>query len=130
MARAMPSSISRLLKIQATVMLLLPCIFLLFSLQLAGSVWLGALINFVAQMIFAQLAFRHRGARSAGLIAQSFARGESIKMVLIAVLLAVVLSQMKTIHPLGLLFGLFAVQSVFWFFPFIDRRRASSALRD
>ena len=111
-------------------MLILPCLLLLFDVRFALSAGLGAAINFVAQLVFARFAFRHRGARSATLIAQSFARGESLKMILIAGLLAVVLSQMKSINPLGLLFGLLAVQSVIWFFPFIDRRRGSSALRD
>ncbi|MGB0864904.1 MAG: ATP synthase subunit I [Granulosicoccaceae bacterium] len=127
----MPSSIIRLLKYQAAVTFLLPCLVLLpFDMSMALSVGVGAAINFVAQLVFARFAFRHRGARSAALIAQAFARGESLKMVLIAGLLAVVLSQIKSIHPLGMLFGLLAVQSVFWFFPFIDRRRESTALRD
>jgi len=112
------------------MMLLLPCLLVWFDRQVALAAGLGAAINFVAQLVFAQFAFRHRGARSAALIAQSFARGESLKMVLIAGLLAVVLSQIESIHPLALLFGLLAVQSVICFFPFIDRRRASSALRE
>lgn len=126
----MPSSIVRLLKCQAAVVLMLPCALLIFDPRLAMSAGLGAAINFAAQLVFAGFAFRHRGARSAALIAQAFARGESLKMVLIATLLAVVLSQIESVHPLSMLFGLLAVQSVFWFFPFIDRRRASSALRD
>jgi len=125
-----PKSIVRLLKYQAAMMLLLPCLLVWFDRQVALAAGLGAAINFVAQLVFAQFAFRHRGARSAALIAQSFARGESLKMVLIAGLLAVVLSQIESIHPLALLFGLLAVQSVICFFPFIDRRRASSALRE
>lgn len=127
---AIPRSIVRLLKCQAAVLLILPCVLLLFDVRFALSAGFGAAINFVAQLVFVRFAFRHRGARSAALIAQSFARGESLKMMLIAGLLAVVLSLMKSVNPLGLLFGLLAVQSVFWFFPFIDRRRASSALRD
>lgn len=111
-------------------MLILPCLLVWFDTQVALAAGLGAAINFAAQLVFAKFAFRHSGARSAALIAQSFARGESLKMVLIAGLLAVVLSQMKSIHPLGLLFGLLAVQSVIWFFLFIDRRSNKAALRD
>jgi len=92
------------------------------SIHFALSAGFGAAINFVAQLVFARFAFRHRGARSAALIAQGFARGESLKMVLIAGLLAVVLTQMKSIDPLGLMIGLLAVQSTIWFFLFIDRR--------
>ena len=130
MKQAIPTSIVRLLKCQAAVLLILPCLLLFFDVRFALSAGLGAAINFFAQLIFARIAFRHRGAQSIALIAQAFVRGESLKMILIAGLLAVVLSQMKSIEPLGLLLGLLVVQSVFWFFPFIDRRRASSALRE
>ncbi len=130
MKHAIPRSIVKLLKVQACMVLALPLVLVMFDARLAWSACLGAVINFTAQLFFARLAFRHHGARSAALIAQSFARGETLKLVLIAGLLAVVLTQMKSIHPLGLLSGMLAVQSVFWFFPFIDRRRASSALRD
>lgn len=130
MKRNLPESIVRLLKAQVAVAIVLPSLALLFSGELAWSIWIGATINLIAQGIFAWFAFRHRGARSAALIAQAFARGESIKMVLIAVLLAVALSQIESILPLWVLFGLLAVQSVFWFFPLIDRRRESTALRD
>ncbi len=130
MTQTLPQSIAKLLKVQAAVVVILPLAIVVFYAELALAVWMGAGINFAAQLLFAWLAFRHRGARSAALIAQSFARGETLKLVLIAGLLAVVLSQMKSIHPLGLFSGLLAVQSVFWFFPFIDRRRASVAIRD
>lgn len=128
MVTQIPEPIVRILKYQGAIVLVLPCFLLLYDARVAVAAALGASINFVAQFVFAQFAFRHRGARSATLIAQSFARGESLKMVLIAGLLAVVLSQIESIHPLGLLGGLLAVQSIFCFFPFIDRQRVSTAL--
>ena len=125
-----PASIRRLLKVQFVVAAAVPLVFLLFSSHLALSAAVGAGIFALAQWVFAQHAFRYRGARSAGLIAQSFARGETYKMLLIAGLLAAALTLIDGVKPLALLSGLFAVQAVFWFFPFIDRRRESAAPRD
>ena len=92
--------------------------------QVAGfSALLGGLIFLIPNMYFVLRAFRYSGARSAKKIMSAFYQGESVKLILCAVLFAAVF---KWIQPLDIvaLFTTFAIMLVTnWFTPVITSGR-------
>lgn len=97
------ASITRppLLKIyglQALILVLVATSLLLVDLVTAKSALIGGLISVLPNAYFARLAFRHRGARAASAVAQSFYRGEAGKFVMTAVLFALVFSSVKPLQ--------------------------------
>ncbi len=87
----------RIYGLQALMLFLLAAGLLLIDVLAAKSALIGGLISVLPNAYFARLAFRHRGARAAPAVAQSFYRGEAGKFVMTATLFAVVFS---TVQPL------------------------------
>lgn len=105
------AAISRppLLKIYGTqiaILALASVTLLLAGTVTALSALIGGLISVVPNAWFARMAFRHRGARAAGAVSQSFKRGEAGKFVLTISLFAMVFSTMPQLQ-VGVLFGAF-----------------------
>jgi len=85
----------------------------------------GGLIALLPNIYFAHRAFRFSGARAAQAIVRSFYAGEAGKLILTAVLFALVFAGIKPLAPLAL-FGVFLLtQSVSWFAPLLMRTRLS-----
>lgn len=98
---AAPITRPPLLKIyglQALILVLVATSLLLVDLVTAKSALIGGLISVLPNAYFARLAFRHRGARAASAVAQSFYRGEAGKFVMTAVLFALVFSSVKPLQ--------------------------------
>lgn len=77
------------------------CITLAFFLAAdaaaAKSAFKGGLVAVIPNFIFAFFAFRFNAAENANLVLAAFMRGQSLKLILTAVLLSVVLSQQQTV---------------------------------
>jgi len=93
----------RIALVQAGVLLSLCLCLSLFCQDAVVSALLGGLLCLVPQTYFTLYAFQHTGARSAGLVARGFYRGEVGKFVLTLVGFAIVFSRFDT-QP-GVLFG-------------------------
>lgn len=96
----------RVLVVQALVVLAvaLTCgVFLGFVAGYSG--FLGGLIALLANLYFAYKAFRYFGARSVRAIVQSFWAGEMGKLILTAVLFALVFVGVRPLEPLALFGG-------------------------
>ncbi|TBU75453.1 F0F1 ATP synthase subunit I [Phytopseudomonas daroniae] len=82
----------------------------------------GGLIAWLPNLYFAHKAFRFSGARAAQAIVRSFYAGEAGKLVLTAVLFALVFAGVKPLDAL-VLFGVFLLtQLVNWFAPLLMKR--------
>lgn len=82
----------------------------------------GGLIAWLPNVYFAHKAFRFSGARAAQAIVRSFYAGEAGKLVLTAVLFALVFAGVKPLDALAL-FGVFLLtQLVNWFAPLLMKR--------
>ncbi|TBU81592.1 F0F1 ATP synthase subunit I [Pseudomonas daroniae] len=82
----------------------------------------GGLIAWLPNLYFAHKAFRFSGARAAQAIVRSFYAGEAGKLVLTAVLFALVFAGVKPLDALAL-FGVFLLtQLVNWFAPLLMKR--------
>jgi ATP synthase protein I len=66
--------------------------------SLSGSFLVGGLIQIVPQAWFAQQAFKHTGARQTPAVVRAMYRGEAGKIVLTAVLFAIVLTTCKQMN--------------------------------
>ena len=96
----------RVLLAQALVGLVVACGCGLFSGFVAGySGLLGGLIALLANLYFAYRAFRYFGARSVRAVVQSFRAGEMGKLILTAVLFALVFVGVQPLDPLAFLGG-------------------------
>ena len=84
---------------------------------------LGGLIAWLPNLYFAHKAFRFSGARAAQAIVRSFYAGEAGKLVLTAVLFALVFAGVKPLDALAV-FGVFLLtQLVNWFAPLLMKIR-------
>ena len=122
-----PPAVIMLLRLQAAVVLLTPIVFLMVGADWAVSALLGGLAYWLPNLAFAALAFSRQGARAAGAILAAFTLGEVVKLVVVALSVALVLAYWPGVQPFGLLLGVVAAQSVVWFFPLVDgycRRQA------
>ncbi len=82
----------------------------------------GGLIAWLPNLYFAHKAFRFSGARAAQAIVRSFYAGEAGKLVLTAVLFALVFAGVKPLDAAAL-FGVFLLtQLVNWFAPLLMKR--------
>ena len=82
----------------------------------------GGLIAWLPNLYFAHKAFRFSGARAAQAIVRSFYAGEAGKLVLTAVLFALVFAGVKPLDAADL-FGVFLLtQLVNWFAPLLMKR--------
>ncbi|MBO3275946.1 F0F1 ATP synthase subunit I [Pseudomonas schmalbachii] len=113
---------SRLLLVQLVVVLFAAAVLWLSRGTVAGySALLGGLIAWLPNLYFAYKAFRYSGARSARLIVRSFYAGEAGKLILTAVLFALVFVGVKPIEALSL-FGVYLLTlMVSWCAPLLMR---------
>lgn len=126
-----PTAIKLLLRLQAAVVLVIPVACLFKGSDWAVSALVGGLTYWLPNLLFAALAFSRQGARAAGEMLFAFVLGEVIKLTVVALSLALALAYWAGVQPFGLLLGFFTVQSVVWFFPFVDgfRRRQAKFSR-
>ena len=112
------------LLVQLIVVLLLAATLWYWRGAVAGySGLLGGLIAWLPNLYFAHKAFRFSGARAAQAIVRSFYAGEAGKLVLTAVLFALVFAGVKPLDALAV-FGVFLLtQLVNWFAPLLMKIR-------
>ncbi|MEX2365517.1 MAG: ATP synthase subunit I, partial [Pseudohongiellaceae bacterium] len=77
--------------------------FLLLDMVAAYSVLLGGLICTLPNGYFARKAFQYRGARSTALIVRSFYAGEAGKLVMTAVMFALVFAAVRPLNELAVI---------------------------
>jgi len=106
--------VRRLLLAQLAMAVLFPLVLLPFGTNTAMSAALGCIACLVPSLAFAYRAFRFSGARSAKKILSSFYSGEAIKLVLTALIFALIFINVKTLNVAALFSGFILVQSVIW----------------
>ena len=116
MAARSPHSlvVRRLLLAQLAMAVLFPIALLPFGTIAAKSAALGGIACLVPSLAFAYRAFRFSGARSAKKILSSFYSGEALKLVLTALIFALIFINVKTLNVAALFGGFILVQSVIW----------------
>jgi len=81
---------NQILVIQCILAIVSSLVFLLIDIKSSYSAFLGGVICFVPNTVFVTYAYRFGGARAAKQIASSFYKGETLKIVLTALLFAVI----------------------------------------
>ena len=100
--------------LQSVVTVLIGLLFcLLQGWQAAYSAWFGGLTALIPNVYFTYKAFQYFGARSIGVIVQSFWAGEMGKLILTAVLFAVLFLGVKPLYVLAVFVGYILVQMSF-----------------
>lgn len=109
---------NQILKVQFLVIVVLTLAFAVFNFEAGYSAFIGGMICLIPNLVFVIYAYRYGGARAAKKITSSFYRGEALKILLTALMFAVVfifipiaIGPLMTTYVLGL--------SVFWFAPAI-----------
>lgn len=115
--------VRRLITVQLILVVVLPVIALYSGPVAAYSVLIGALTCFVPNLYFVYRAFKFSGARSAKKILRSFYAGESIKILLTAVLFGLVFALVKPLSILAVFAGYIAIQATSWLTPLLTIRR-------
>lgn len=111
------------LLVQLLVLLLLALVLWQWQGAVAGYSGLcGGLIAWLPNVYFAHKAFRFSGARAAQAIVRSFYAGEAGKLVLTAVLFALVFAGVKPLDALALFGAFLLTQLVNWFAPLLMKR--------
>jgi len=82
----------------------------------------GAWACLMPSSYFAYRAFQFSGARSALLILKSFYSGQAMKLVMTAVIFAMIFIYMKPLNVAALFSGFIVVQSALWFTPLLANR--------
>ncbi len=101
---------------QFAVLLLLVALARFFGdLTLAYSVLTGGLIQIIPQCWFASLAFRFRGAQASSRILNAFYRGEAGKLLLTAMMFALVFAYVEPLQVPALFVTYFAMAIVYSF---------------
>ena len=77
--------------------------FVLFDLVTGYSVFLGGMVSTLPNAYFAIKAFRYRGARQMAEVVKSFYTGESGKMIITAVMFALVFAGVKPLNELAVI---------------------------
>lgn len=108
--------LSRVLLYQLVVLLPVYGVLLLLDNRLANSVLVGALIQVVPQAWFARQAFKYSGARQAPSVVRAMYRGETGKVVLTAVLLAITFMLYKQWNFFALFAAFIAIIPLQWIF--------------
>ncbi|HKM36775.1 MAG TPA: F0F1 ATP synthase subunit I [Thiopseudomonas sp.] len=101
----------RVIVLQALMSVLIGLLFWLTQGWVAAySAWLGGLTALLPNMYFTYKAFQYYGARSIGAIVQSFWAGQMGKMILTAVLFALLFLGVKPLNVLAVFIGYILVQ--------------------
>jgi len=114
--------IKRLLLIQLLVAAIFPLVLLPFGINAALSAAAGGLASLIPNLYFAYRTFKYSGARSAQLIVRSFYSGEAIKLVMTALIFALVFKYLKTLNVAALFGGFIMVQMAVWLTPLLSDR--------
>lgn len=114
--------IRRLLMVQLLVAVLFPLVMLPFGMNAALSAAAGGLASLIPNLYFAYRTFKYSGARSAQMILRSFYSGEAIKLVMTALIFAVVFKYLKTLNVAALFGGFIMVQMAVWLTPLLSDR--------
>lgn len=114
--------IRRLLLFQMSIAVLFPLVMLPFGTNAALSAAAGGLASLIPNLYFAYRTFRYSGARSAQMILRSFYSGEAIKLVMTALIFAVVFKYLKTLNVAALFGGFIMVQMAVWLTPLLSDR--------
>lgn len=93
------------------------------------SAMLGGLVNIIPGIVFSVKLFKHKGAKHARKILNAFYVGEAYKLMLSAVLFAIVFANYK-VNALAFFISFIVAQSIYWFAPVFvitkRKRRKSS----
>lgn len=108
----------KMVLVQLALSVVLGIVGFLFSAKIALSLFVGAIIVVIANFIFATIVFRKSGAQAAEQVKKGFAIGESIKFLLIVVLLIVAYTLLP-VMPDKLLIGFCVLVISQWFTPFV-----------
>lgn len=111
--------VTRLIVIQILLTLVVSLLFLAKSVSGAYSAFLGGLIFTLPNAYFAHKAFAYSGARAAQQIVKSFYMGESVKLILTAVLFTVVFVLVKPLDVLALFLAFFVLVMSNWLIPLV-----------
>ena len=114
--------IRRLLLFQLSIAVLFPLVMLPFGTNAALSAAAGGLASLIPNLYFAYRTFRYSGARSAQMILRSFYSGEAIKLIMTALIFAVVFKYLKTLNVAALFGGFIMVQMAVWLTPLLSDR--------
>jgi len=118
--------VKRLLLTQLVIAVIFPLILLPFGMIAALSAAAGGLACLVPNSYFAYKAFRYSGARAAKDILRSFYAGEAMKLLLTALMFALIFIYMKPLNVAALFGGFILVQSVIWITPMLAGRQKNS----
>lgn len=91
---------------------------LAFSTKVSWSLLSGSLIVVFVNFIFATIVFRRAGAQAAKQVQKAFVFGESLKLILTLVLLAIVFTVIPVVPP-AVLIGFSLIVLSQWFAPLI-----------
>jgi len=119
-------TVRRLLLAQLAMAVFFPLVLIPFGTNAALSAALGGIACFLPSLAFAYRAFRFSGARSAQKILRSFYSGEAIKLVLTAMIFALIFINVKSLNVGALFSGFILVQSVIWVIPLLAGRTKNS----
>ncbi len=114
--------IRRLLLIQLSIAAIFPMALLPFGINAALSAAAGGLASLLPNLYFAYRTFKYSGARSAQMILRAFYSGEAIKLVMTALIFAVVFKYLKTLNVAALFGGFIMVQMAVWLTPLLSNR--------
>ena len=114
--------VRRLVLLQIAIASIIPLVLMPFGMIAAISGAAGALACLLPNLYFAHRAFRYSGARAAKKILRSFYAGEAIKLVLTAVMFALVFKYLRPINVAAVFGGFIAVQMAIWVTPLIGSR--------
>ena len=123
-AKGHPPVVRSVLLCQAIGCVVVSLTGLLWGVVAAYSALLGGLVCLVPNCYFAYRAFKFQGARAARHIVRSFYAGEAGKIMITALLFALVFSRVSPINALAVLLGFGAIQLVHWLVPIMHSRPA------
>jgi len=119
--------IRRLLLVQAATAAVLPVALLPLGMNPALSAAAGGLASLLPNCYFAYRVFRFSGARAAQKILRSFYAGEATKLLLTALLFALIFKFIKPLNVAALFGAFIVVQLTHWAAPLVaDRKKFQS----
>lgn len=128
--KGQPPVVRSVLLYQAVGCLVVSLTGLLWGVVTAYSALLGGLVCLVPNCYFAYRAFKFQGARAAQHIVRSFYAGEAGKIIITALLFALVFSRVSPINALAVLLGFGAIQLVHWLVPIVQSSPAPQRNRN
>lgn len=111
--------VTRLVVTQLLLTGVMSLLFFAKGISAAYSALLGGLIFTVPNAYFAYKAFTYSGARAARQIVKSFYMGESVKLILTAVLFTIVFVLVKPLDVLALFLTFFVLVMSNWLIPMV-----------